>query len=65
MRGVECLILNTTINAVSTSLNIGQQSFKKFGGYIRSVIHFHKYATEQPYLMLDLHTDGDINRNIC
>ena len=48
----------TTVTAVSTAINIGQQTTKIFStaGYTRSIIHLHKWRTSPPeYIMLDLH----------
>ena len=52
---------NVSVNAVSSSLNIGQQTTTLFTqeGYARSIIHMHKWQISPPeYLMLDLHCEG-------
>ena len=49
---------NVSVNAVSSSLNVGQQTTTLFTqeGYSRSIIHMHKWHISPPeYLMLDLH----------
>ena len=52
-------MVNVSVNAVSTSLNIGQQTKTLFTGYVRSIIHMHKWQISPPeYLMLDLHCEG-------
>ena len=53
---------NVSVNAVSSSLNIGQQTTTLFTqeGYARSIIHMHKWQISPPeYLMLDLHCEGE------
>ena len=53
-------MVNVSVNAVSTSLNIGQQTTTLFTGYARSIIHMHKWQISPPeYLMLDLHCEGE------
>ena len=48
-----------SVNVVSTSLNINQQSTKKFSGYSRSIIHVHKWKiTEPEFIYLDLKWKG-------
>ena len=48
-----------SVNVVSTSLNINQQSTKKFSGYSRSIIHMHKWKiTEPEFIYLDLKWKG-------
>ena len=48
------------VNAVSTSLNVGQQATKDFASYSRSIIHMHKWRISPPeYLMLDLKWQGE------
>ena len=52
---------NVSVNAVSSSLNVGQQTTNLItkgvtSQYTRSIIHLHKYQISPPeYLMLDLH----------
>ena len=51
-------MVNISVNAVSSSLNVGQQTTTLFTqeGYSRSIIHMHKWHISSPeYLMLDLH----------
>ena len=55
-------MVNVSVNAVSSSLNIGQQTTTLFTqeGYVRSIIHMHKWQISPPeYLMLDLHCEGE------
>ena len=55
-------MVNVSVNAVSSSLNIGQQTTTLFTqeGYARSIIHMHKWQISPPeYLMLDLHCEGE------
>ena len=53
-------MVNVSVNAVSSSLNIGQQTTTLFTGYVRSIIHMHKWQISPPeYLMLDLHCKGE------
>ena len=53
-------MVNVSVNAVSSSLNIGQQTTTLFTGYARSIIHMHKWKISPPeYLMLDLHCEGE------
>ena len=48
-----------SVNVVSTSLNINQQSTKKFSGYSRSIIHMHKWKITKPeFIYLDLKWKG-------
>ena len=50
-------MVNVSVNAVSSSLNVGQQTTTLFTqeGYSRSIIHMHKWQISPPeYLMLDL-----------
>ena len=48
-----------SVNVVSTSLNINQQSTKKFSGYSRSIIHMHKWKITTPeFIYLDLKWKG-------
>ena len=47
------------VNAVSTALNVTQQTTKVFANYSRSIIHMHKWRISPPeYLMLDLKWQG-------
>ena len=51
-------MVNASVNAISSSLNVGQQATTLFTqeGYSRSIIHIHKWQISPPeYLMLDLH----------
>ena len=44
-----------TVNVVSASLNIGQQSCKMFPKYIRSIVHLLKYDVTPPeYIYIDM-----------
>ena len=55
-------MVNVSVNAVSSSLNIGQQTTTLFmqEGYARSIIHMHKWQISPlEYLMLDLHCEGE------
>ena len=48
------------VNAVSTALNVTQQTTKVFANYSRSIIHMHKWRISPPeYLMLDLKWQGE------
>ena len=56
-------ISSTSINVVSSVINIGQQTTKIFNteGYTRSIVHLHKWQVSPPeYIMIDLH--GSISK---
>ena len=49
-----------TVNVVSASLNIGQESTKMFPKYSRSIIHMHKYHVTPPvYIYVDVRYQGN------
>jgi hypothetical protein len=48
-----------TVNVVSSSLNIGQQSTKLFPKYTRSIVHMNKYDVTPPeYIYVDMRCQG-------
>ena len=48
-----------SVDVVSTSLNITEQSTKRFSNYTRSIIHIHKWKITPPeFIYLDLKCDG-------
>ena len=56
-------ISSTSVNVVSSVINIGQQTTKIFNteGYTKSIVHLHKYQVSPPeYIMIDLH--GSISK---
>ena len=56
-------ISSTSVNVVSSVINIGQQTTKIFNteGYTKSIVHLHKWQVSPPeYIMIDLH--GSISK---
>ena len=50
---------NVSVDVVSTSLNITQQSTKQFSYYTRSIVHMHKWHILPPeFIYLDLKCQG-------
>ena len=50
---------NVTVDVVSTSINIGQQSTKLFPNYSRSIFHLHKWKTAPPeYIYIGMRCQG-------
>ena len=48
-----------SVNVVSTSLNVGKQTTKKFSNLARSIVHLHKWRISPPeYIYVDLKWQG-------
>jgi len=65
---IEFLPPSTThlsVNVVSTSLNIGQQSTKVFVNYRRSIVLLHKWSITPPeYIYIDIHCMGIASNSV-
>lgn len=65
---IEFLPPSTThlsVNVISTSLNIGQQSTKVFVNYRRSIVLLHKWSITPPkYIYIDIHCMGIASNSV-